>query len=269
MKAESDILKAVKRRLFGERATVMLEFAFVAPLVLVVAIYTADIMRILRTEQQLEIATRLAADVEAHMADYYGNGKTPGSAAKNVAKCYLVDVAHVAENVRDVYIKGDSFVVKNLISMAVEWIDQFMKGQAFGDDNVFLKLVGKILGGLMNFITFRTVNYITDVIPHDRAVKISTAVYIPTILPPAAYAAISLPKQGGGGGGKIGVGQFTPDLEGGKAATAWNLKLNVKKRHRVYCYMPIIDSVPVAPETYVRKFKSWCAKHPFLKKIFN
>ena len=180
-----------------------------------------------------------------------------------------MDVAHVVENVGDVYIKGDSYVVKNLLSVAVDWINRFMKGQAFGDDNLFLKLIGKILGGIMNFVTFRTVNYITDVVPHDRAVKISTAVYIPTILPSAAYAAISLPKRGGGGGGRIGVGQFTPDLEGGKAATAWNLKLNAKKRHRVYCYMPVIDSVPVAPETYVRKFKSWCAKHPLLKGLVN
>ena len=246
LKGESDILKAIKRRLCG-----------------------ADFTRILRTEQQLEIATRLAADVEAHMANYYGNGKTPSSATKNVAKRYLVDVAHVVENVGDVYIKGDSYVVKNLLSVAVDWINRFMKGQAFGDDNLFLKMIGKILGGIMNFVTFRTVDYITDVVPHDRAVKISTAVYIPTILPSAAYAAISLPERGGGGGGRIGVGQFTPDLEGGKAATAWNLKLNAKKRHRVYCYMPVIDSVPVAPETYVRKFKSWCAKHPLLKGLVN
>ena len=70
--------RRVLRRLFGERATVMLEFAFVAPLAIIVAVYAADIMRILRTEQQLEIATRLAADVEAHMADYYAGGKTPG-----------------------------------------------------------------------------------------------------------------------------------------------------------------------------------------------
>ena len=132
----------------------MLEFAFVAPLVLIVAIYSADTMRILRTEQQLEIATRLAADVEAHMANYYGNGKTPSSATKNVAKRYLVDVAHVVENVGDVYIKGDSYVVKNLLSVAVDWINRFMKGQAFGDDNLFLKMIGKILGGIMNFVTF-------------------------------------------------------------------------------------------------------------------
>ena len=186
--------RRVLRRLFGERATVMLEFAFVAPLAIIVAVYTADIMRILRTEQQLEIATRLAADVEAHMADYYAGGKTPGSAAKNVAKCYLVDVAHVAEGIGDVYIKGDSYVVKNFISVAVDELNKFMKGQSFSEDNVFLNLLGKILGGLMNFVTFRTVNYVTDIIPHDRAVKISTAVYIPTVLPPAAYSAISLPQ---------------------------------------------------------------------------
>ena len=269
MKGESDILKALVRRLLGERATVMLEFAFVAPLVLVVGIYAADVMRILRTEQQLEIAARLAADVEAHTADYYATGddsQRPGGATKIVAKNYLVDVARVADSIRDVYVKGDAYVVKNLISVVVDWIDKFMKGQSAGEDDVFLKLVGKILGGLMNFVTFRTINYITDVIPHDRAVKITAAVYVDTVLPSGAYAAISLPMRGGGGG-RIGVAQFAPDLEGGHAATAWSLKINTKKRHRVYCAMPVIDSVPIAPDTYVRRFKSWCSKQKFLQGL--
>ena len=84
VKSEGDMLRRLRRRLESTRATVMLEFAFVAPLAVAVAVFAADFTRILRTEQQLEIASRLAADVEAHMADYYGNGKTPSSATKKM-----------------------------------------------------------------------------------------------------------------------------------------------------------------------------------------
>ena len=265
MKSEDDILRRLKRRLASARASVMFEFALVAPLVVMTAVFAADFTRILRTEQQLEIATRLAADVEAHMADYYGNGKSPSTAAKKVAKYYLVDVAHVADKVGDVYVKGRCSVIKNPVSYAIGYVSDFLKGKGWGDnDNTFLKLIGKILGGIMNFVTFRTVNYLTDVIPHDREVRISTAAYIPTILPPGSYEWLALADRSGG---KIGVGQFDFDLEGGKATTAWNLKVNASRRHRVYCHMPVIDTVPTAPETYVRKFKSWCARQPFLKGI--
>ena len=265
MDEEKAIMARLKRRLLGTRGTALLEFSFLAPLVVVVAVFAADFTRILRTEQQLEIATRLAADVEAHMANYYGTTETPGTAAKAISKYYLQDVAHVAEDVDDVYVKGSVNVVKNPVSFAVAEISKFLDGQGIADsDNVFLKLVGKILGGLMNFVTFRTVRYVTDVIPHDREVRISTAAYVPTILPAGSYAWMGLPERKGG---KIGVGQFEADLEGGNAATAWSLKINESKRHRVYCFMPVVDSVPVAPETYVRKFKAWCAKQSFLKGL--
>ena len=199
------------------------------------------------------------------MANYYGSGQSPSAEAKKVAKYYLVELAHVANGVGDVYIKGSCNVIKNPISYAIEIVADFLKGKGWGDnDNTFLKLIGKILGGIMNFVTFRTVNYLTDVIPHDREVRISTAAYIPTILPPGSYEWLALADRSGG---KIGVGQFDFDLEGGNAATAWNLKVNKSKRHRVYCFMPVLGSVPMAPVTYVRKFKSWCAQQPFLKGL--
>lgn len=261
---EESMAKKLRRRLAGERAAVMLEFAFVAPLVVMTMAFAADFTRILRTEQQLEIATRLAADVEAHMANYYGKDPCPSSAAKRVAKFYLADVAEVVESTDDVYIKGSCRVIKNPVSYAVDKVRAFLDGSMFQDSNVFLKLVGKILGGLMNFITFGTLDYVLDVVPHDREVMMTTAVYIPTVLPAGAYGWLGI---AGHEKGKIGVGQFTADLEGGAAATAWNLKVNPAKRHRVYCHMPVVDSVPIAPQTYVRKFKAWCAKQPFLKGL--
>ena len=265
---ESRMTNLLKRRLKSTRGTVMLEFAFVAPLAVSMIVFAADFTRILRTEQQLEIASRLAADVEAHSADYYANGKSPSSAAKNVAKHYLVDLAHVAAKTGDVYMKGGCDRVNNPITWAAGKIADFFNGQAFSESGVFWNLVGKILGGIVNFVTFRTINYITDVAPHDRVVKVTTAAYIDTILPSDAYSFFGLPERGGGNG-RIGVGQFDYDITYGTGTTAWHMKLDPKKRHRVYCYMPVVDGVPVAPETYVRKFKSWCEKSPFLKKFFN
>lgn len=262
-------MKRLGRRLGSTRASVVFEFALVAPLAVSMIVFAADFTRILRTEQQLEVATRLAADVEAHMADYYGSGKTPSSAAKNVAKCYLADVAGVVESTRAVYMKGSCDRVKNPVTVAAGKIDDFFKGQAFSESSVFWNLVGKIFGKLMNFLTFRTINYVIDVPPHDRVVKITTAAYIDTVLPSSAYSFFGLAERGGGGNGRIGVGQFDYDVTGGSGMTAWSMKLDPWKRHRVYCYMPVLDAVPVAPETYVRKFKSWCATSTFLKKFFN
>ncbi len=273
MKSEDDILRRLKRRLMSARASVMLEFAFVVPLAMTMFVFAADFTRILRTEQQLEIATRLAADVESHMANYYGDpstNKCPCSATKNVAKGYLVDFAHVVKGTGKVYIKGDCMAVSNPLTFVLTWVAKTMSGNPPGaEKNMFLKMVAKIFGKLMDFITFGTFNYLTDVVPHDRQVKITTAAYIPTILPIEAYSFFSLPKRGGGGNGDIGVGQFAYDLEGGSVTTAWNLTVNPKRRHRVYCYMPVIDSVPIAPMTYIRVFKSWCAKQKFLKGLLE
>ena len=265
MKSEDDILRRLKRRLRGARASVMLEFAFIAPLAMVTIVFAADITRILRTEQQLEIATRLAADVESHTADYYANDrKSPGSPAKNIAKGYLVNIAHVANSTRSVLMKGECMAISNPITVAATWFANILNGEAISDDNMFLKMVAKIFGKLIDFITFGTFNYVFDVVPHDREVKVTMAACIPTVMPPGLYTFLSMP---GHVESEIGLGQFAYDLEGNSVATAWNLTVNPKKRHRVYCYMPVIDAVPMAPKTYVRVFKSWCAKQPFLKGL--
>ena len=271
MKRDDDILRRLVRRLKSTRASVMLDFAFVAPFVTTVAIFSADFTNILRTEQQLEIAARLMADVEAHMADYHGKAKSPSSETKTIGKHYLRDYAQITPSIEDIYVKGSCDTVKNPISVAVAWIDKFFKGQVFSDEGgsvgkFFVNVLGKILGGIANFVSFRTIRYLTDVVPHDREVKVSCAAYIPTILPAAAYKTLSLPTRSAD---KIGVAQFTPDLEGKVAAKAGDFKINAASRHRVYCYMPVVDSAPVAPETYVRVFKSWCSKQPIIKDIFN
>ena len=111
-----------------------------------------------------------------------------------------------------------------------------------------------------------------EVTPLDALFSAVSAVCVTglvTVDTGAAYSFFGLAERGGGGNGRIGVGQFDYDVTGGSGMTAWSMKLDPWKRHRVYCYMPVLDAVPVAPETYVRKFKSWCATSTFLKKFFN
>ena len=286
MDAESKIQARLTRRLLGERGAVMLEFAFVAPLVFTLLLFATDFTRILRTEQQLEIAARLAADVEAHMATADG-GESPSDAAKKVAKFYLVDIARVAEQPGHVYVKGDHMMIFNLMSDAVDGlVDLVNNGVSFSSDSKAAKVVEvilnsllKLLGKAVDVLTFRTDRYITRIFPHDREVRVTVAAYIPTILPGSMYRSF--------GYGRhtdvmyLGVWQAAPNLvmrgkdkwsyiginpiENGRSlvslvtgmGTASDLQLVTDCRHRVYCYMPVMDSVPMAPETYVRSFIAW------------
>ena len=51
MNEERKMMGRIRRRIESARASVMLEFAFVAPLAVAVAVFAADFTRILRTEQ--------------------------------------------------------------------------------------------------------------------------------------------------------------------------------------------------------------------------
>ena len=288
MDAENKILARLKRRLLGERGAVMLEFAFVAPLVFMLMVFATDFTRILRTEQQLEIAARLAADIESHMATTDEDWTSPGAVTKLVAKSYLVDIARVAESTEHVYMKGDHMMVFNLVSEAVDGLVSLAtKGVSFNSDSKVavivenvLNLIAKVLGKVIDVLTFRTDRYITRIFPRDREIRVTMAAYIPTILPAAMY------RSFGYGDHTdvmyLGAWQSAPNLVMSNHKTPWlylgvnpieqgrsvmsfvtnqgnasDLVLVENLRHRVYCYMPVMDSAPIAPETYVRVFWTW------------
>ena len=280
MDEERNMMARLRRRLCGERASVMLEFAFVAPLVFSVAIFATDFTRVLRTEQQLEIAARLAADIESHVALYTKadtSKTTPSTAAKTTVKTYLHQVARVVAKSDYAYIKGDSMMVGNLLSKLFTEVDKFISGRSFSADggNLFVKLVvntlGKVVGGLLNLVTFRTDRYITEIFPHDREIRMTVAAYIPTILPAELYDGFALGWSDRPGA--IGVWQSCVDLSGADktfgVVDADSLKMIKTQRHRVYCYMPVMDSVPIAPTTYVRSFLAWANKQTWMKGIFK
>ena len=259
MNEEMKIIARLRRRLESARASVMLEFAVVAPLAIAVVCFAADFTRILRTEQQLEIATRVMADVECHMVAYEKDVKSPSAAAKKVGKYYLLKIANVVDDFQRVKVKGGVKTTPNPFSVGITYIDKFLKGNCF-EDSPILKLLCKMLGSMVNFLTFRTFDYLTNVSPRDREIYITSTAVIPTLLPSFCYS------WWGDMGKKesvIGVGQFAPDRKDANAmATAWADSMNIvsDRRHRVYCHMPVIDTAPIAPETYVRHIMSWFKK---------
>lgn len=260
MEKGDDILKRLKRRLESARGSVVLEFALVAPLAIAVACFAADFTRILRTEQQLEIASRIMADIDSRMVDYAKKDMpTPTSEAKIVGKFYLRDIAKVVNSTDNVKVKGTTETTKNLFSVAVTYIDAFLKGDLF-DDSPVLKLLCKILGSMVNFLTFRTIDYLTNIAPRDREVRITTTAVIPTLLPKFCYSWWGTMSRKEA---FIGVGQFALDRENADSpSTAWSKDLNLvpNRRHRVYCHMPVLDTAPIAPETYIRHVRSWFKK---------
>lgn len=259
MNEDTKIIARLRRRLESARASVMLEFAIVAPLAIAVVCFAADFTRILRTEQQLEIATRVMADVESHMIPYEKDAKSPSGAAKKVGKFYLLRIAKVVDNTDRVLVKGGAKVVRNPFSVVVDGMNSFFDGSFF-EDSPILKLLCKIVGKVVNFLTFRTIDYLTNVAPRDREIYITSTAVIPTLLPKFCYA------WWGSIGKKedfIGVGQFAPDRKDADAmASAWSDSMDIvfDKRHRVYCHMPVIDTAPIAPETYIRHVMSWFKK---------
>lgn len=259
MRKEEDILKRLKRRLESARASVMLEFAFVAPLAIVVVCFAADFTRILRTEQQLEIATRVIADVESHMVAYGKDVKSPSSEAKTVGKYYLKNIAKVVDDIDNVKVKGGVKTTPNLFADALEGMNKFFDGD-YVEDSPILKLLCKIVGGIVKFITFGTLDYLTNVAPRDKEIYVTSTAVIPTLLPKYCYSWWGAMHRKEA---FIGVGQFAPDRKNADAmAHAWSDDMNIvsDRRHRVYCHMPVIDTAPIAPETYVRRVLSWFKK---------
>ena len=91
---DENYLKRLWRRIKNPRGTVFVEFAVMAPLGIMLMCFAFDFQRILRTEQQLEIAARAMCDLETHYAkcSYDGNATPqtfPRPSAKKKIKTYL------------------------------------------------------------------------------------------------------------------------------------------------------------------------------------
>ena len=239
--------------LVGERGSVYLDFAFIAPFAMMLMLFAVDFCHILRAEIQLEIAARAMADVEAHNDIYSkGNHVLPSSRSKTIASYYLQDALGIPGE--SVLCKGSAAPVpgmSGIISPIKDFLDGKTKAQ---EKSKVLEWLGSLIKGAINVLSFGTQAYFLEGVPHDKYVKSSIAVLVPTYCPRRAFDFWTL----SGKGGTAEVVQYRYPLTAG--AFDPNAKPKTDMRERYHCVMPTIDTSQRPPDTYTRRIRRWCKK---------
>lgn len=193
----------------------------------------------------------------------------PHSKTKTIIKKYLIDHAAVTDGVNHVYLKAETFSNRNFLTGVVGLINTYLfDGQTF--DNIFWKLFTGFMRTVARVVTMGCDAYLTEVVPKDRGLAMTCSVAVPTLLPNYFLETFGHRAQNG----YIMVVQYEPDRQKGDGRQALDLKtsassdinngLKTDKRHRYYVTMPILDTAPIAPDTYIRKIRQWPILKPFL-----
>ena len=263
---ERAIERLLKSRLRSTRASVYFEFAVFLPIVMAVVFFAVDFMRILYCEQQLEVGSRALCDIQAHIVagDPVDNKIIPNTRAKLAVRQYLYDVlkneglgrTDGSSAYNAIYCKAEVVRIKTLVSGLLDPVIKFLKGDLAKDytDNTFIKLLGKFFASIIHVVTFRTDKYLIDIMDRDLEVRASCSVVIKPFVPNGCWTFFGRKHSGGEGKtGSILITQFAPRQEGGVAG--YDRKLLDDRRDRYYCVMPLMDTVPMSPATYVKMIK--------------
>ena len=261
---ENRLCARLRRRLFSARGSVYIEFAFVMTLVLPLVLFAVDFMRILYCEQQLEIGARALCDIDCHMQGGKEQDWTarPSGTAKMPVREYLASV--LANNgfegdamaANRVYCKGCDYSAPGPVQAVVNVFRDFLEGQiktGLPAVDLFLKIIGKIIGWGLQILSFGTDSYLFDIFERDRFVKSSVSVLISPAFPTGAYVFFGHDHRDGW----ICIPQAANRL----GDDVYDRKMMTDRRDRYYCQMPYMDTCALAPFTYIRKllttFKKW------------
>ncbi len=181
------------RRLLGERASLYLEFALVAPLLLAAGAFVLDTAHLTLVRQQLEVGARFAADVESRAPTAYGAREVRGPAPAYAAlRSYLatatapaltpngLEEVHIAFRQRPLPFQ---FLGAFLVGKGDELIDRK------GANKTAMGLFSAILKGALDLVSFRCVRYITEPFAADYAIGATVSMRTQTLFPGSLYAA--------------------------------------------------------------------------------
>ncbi len=242
------------RRIFGDRGSVMLEFAMMAPLALAVIGFTIDFGHLTLTRQQLDIASRFAADVESMKATKFGERwvkSSPG--VQNAIRSYLVyTTQHPLLAKRKA--SDDVYVRYRQEGLPFLPIGKFLTGEGkdlMPEDSssgakVFMKIFSSILKGALDLMSFRNVRYITEPFAADYLLAASISIRTNTLFPASIYSAL--------GSSGIGWDSETKDF------LVLAEKYTPKGPARAYCYMPNRDPCVERQPTYSKAIGDLIAK---------
>lgn len=242
--AERHLAERIERRLGSSRASVYFEFAVLMPFVMFLMFFAVDFTRILRTEQQCEIATRALADVESHVV-VAGASETPQMKSKRVVRDYLADV--LGTDLERVFCKATWERQKGPAHAIVNTIHDVLH---FETSSKVLNILLKFFSTAVDIFTMRAYYYFTEVFQTDRVLRTNVSAWIPTLIP---------------GGFYNHFGRDTAPKDWLLVVPYENVPsgsgIDVNRRRRAYCTMPIMDTAPLAQPTYTRilkqKFKQW------------
>lgn len=247
---EEHLARRIERRLGSSRASVYFEFAVLMPFVMFLMFFAVDFTRILRTEQQCEIATRALADVESHVV-VAGASETPHSKAKLVVRDYLADVLGTDQN--RVFCRATWERQKGPAHAIVNTIHDVLH---FETGSKILNILLKFFSTAVDVFTMRAYLYFTEVFQTDRVLRANVSAWIPTLIPGGFYNHFgrdTAPKDW------LLVVPYENCQD--ESTFALDRKMYTDRRKRAYCTMPIMDTAPLAQPTYTRllkqKFKQW------------
>lgn len=252
-------MERLKRRLRSTRGTAYLEFCVFAPIILFAFLFAADFTRVLYVEQQVEIASRMLCDIECHLRpgdrdkDGVKNSGCPGRPAKRVVRAYLASAlgheglfSQAGDCANSVYCRGSYGTQMGPLHKLHEFITKILKNQ-HEIDNLFFRILAKVFGGFIKILTLGTVAYLTDYVETDKVVKTSVSVLIQPVAPFADCRLFGLHDTEG----VMLIPAAAPRL--GDKVFSYNRPLSKTERVRYYCHMPSLDTLPLAPFTFVRR----------------
>lgn len=265
--------KRLMRRLKGDRASVFLEFALIVPLATMLLCFAADFTRILRTEQQLEIAARAAADIQIHLSPI-SDEKIPDSKAKIPVKYYLQDIAQVVDRVEYVYLKAKVYSNHNLMTSVVNLVNQYVFGESLSGGGLFWDLFSAFISGTVKLLTMGADSYIRQVIPRDKGLVMTCSCAIKPLLPSFCYSYFG-PMSHRADKGYLMVVQAETEKSSARldpmnpktsASSDINSDLKSDYRNRYWVAMPILDTTPLACDTIIKDIRNWSVIKKFLGK---
>lgn len=184
------------RRLLGERGSLYVEFALVAPLLLAMGAFIFDVAHLTLVRQQLEIGARFAADLESRAPTAFGELEEGAPLSAHLAlRTYMAYVTRpaigTAPTANDVYV---TFRQKPL---PFQFLGTFLTGNGDklvnknGANKTALGLFSGILKGVLDLVSFRSVRYLTEPLAADYTIGATVSMRTQTLFPKAIYGQTS------------------------------------------------------------------------------
>lgn len=191
---ESRCRRRLLRRLLGERGSLYVEFALVAPLLLAMGAFILDAAHLTLVRQQLEVGARFAADLESRAATAYGVREVKsGAVALNALRAYLAYATKPALGAAATH--DEIHVAFRQKPLPFQFLGAFLdgKGESLVDKRkgnaVAMGLFSGALKSVLDLVSFRNVRYLTEPFAADYALGASVSMETRTLFPATLYGA--------------------------------------------------------------------------------